>query len=180
MAASSTTTPLAHSSSPMASNCVSRAPTPILERPGRTHHSHHHQLDQLPSFPCFSPCQLLGRGPAHHYTSSQPPPLEGSEPPHSSLRPIWHKPSYDHLHMFVCACYPNNYATVSISPASPPSLAWPPGAPASGEHVPPIPGLGALAPPFPGDDSTPAQPIARLLPRPNSLWPHSSSPPMAR
>jgi hypothetical protein len=61
------------------------------ERSGRTHHSHHHQHDPLPPLSSISPCQLLGRGPEHRYTS-QPPPLEGGEPSHSPLRPVWHNP----------------------------------------------------------------------------------------
>jgi hypothetical protein len=95
MAASSTTTPLDPSSSlphswrPVAS-LVPLHLSP--ERAGRTHHSHHHQHDPLPSLPGVSPCQLLGRGPAHRHTSPQLPPLEGGEPPHSPLCPIWHNP----------------------------------------------------------------------------------------
>jgi hypothetical protein len=57
-----------------------------------------------------SPCELLGRSPEHRHTS-QPPPLEGGEPPHSPLRLVLHNPSYDHLRVFGCVCYPNTFAT---------------------------------------------------------------------
>jgi hypothetical protein len=91
-----------------------------LERLGRTHDSHHHQYDLLTSLLGVSPCQLLGRGPTHRRTPPQPSSLEGGEPPYSPLRPVWHNPSYDHLRVFSCACYPNNsaIATRKLSPRS--------------------------------------------------------------
>jgi hypothetical protein len=74
----------------------------------------------LTSLPGVSPCQLLGRGPTHRHTPPQPSSLEGDEPPYSPLRPVWHNPSYDHLHVFSCVCYPNNsaIATRKLSPRS--------------------------------------------------------------
>jgi hypothetical protein len=92
MTASSTTTPPTLSFSLMVSSCVSRAPTPLLERLGRTHDPHQHQYDPLPSLPGVSPCLLLGRGTAHRHTPPQPPFLEGGEPPYSPLRPVRHNP----------------------------------------------------------------------------------------
>jgi hypothetical protein len=87
MAASSTTPPLANSFSPTAFSCVS------------------HALTSLPitTWPNASFAPPLGGEPC-----PQSPPLEGGEPPHSPLCPICTAASsYDHLHVFGCACYPN-------------------------------------------------------------------------
>jgi hypothetical protein len=72
----------------------------------------------LPSLLGVSPCQLLGRGPAHRHTPSQPSSLQGGEPPYFALYGT--APTYDHLCVFDCTCYPNTSATSphKLSPRS--------------------------------------------------------------
>jgi hypothetical protein len=90
------------------------------ERPSRTHDPHHHQYAPLPSLLGVSPCQLLGRGPTHstHLLNRLPSKAVRHPTPHFALYGT--TPSYDHLRVFGCACYPNTSATTphKLSPRS--------------------------------------------------------------
>jgi hypothetical protein len=90
------------------------------ERPGRTHHLDHNQHDPLPSLLGVSLCQLLGRGlnTATHLLIRLPSKAVSHPTPHFALYGT--TPSYDHLRVFGCACYPNTSATAphKLSPRS--------------------------------------------------------------
>jgi hypothetical protein len=81
-----------------------------IERPCRTHDPHHHQYAPLPPLPGVSPCQLLGRGPAHCHPPPQPSSLEGGAPPYPPLRYTAHPLP---MTTFVCSAVP---ATLTLPP----------------------------------------------------------------
>jgi hypothetical protein len=119
-AASSTTTPLGHSSSPVAFSCVSRAPTPPPRTAGQRMIRTTTNMIRCLLFQANLPASYWAEAlhTATHLLNRLPSKAVSHPTPYFALYGT--APTYDHLRVFGCACYPNTSATAphKLSPRS--------------------------------------------------------------